>query len=172
MHGGRAQEVLPVSEEILVTDGCWERNCWFSSGIWSTRGYRCSSRRSHTCRHPDSTNRTQWVGVGKDRIAGPQVEFFMVSLPWYLPNMNFLPPCCSTYNLLMVFLFLNKTQSLLWPAEASPQVKSFEKQTPRHRALQESKCTDKGRSESGQEQPLMGQDVKSVKKRQGREDDG
>lgn len=26
MHAGRAHEVPPVSEEILVIDGCWGRN--------------------------------------------------------------------------------------------------------------------------------------------------
>lgn len=41
---GEAHEVLPLAKEPLAVDGCWKRMSQFSTGVWSPRGYTCSSR--------------------------------------------------------------------------------------------------------------------------------
>lgn len=42
---GGGHRVLPLVEELLETDNCWERECPFSLGIWPIVGCLYSSRR-------------------------------------------------------------------------------------------------------------------------------
>lgn len=67
---GGANGVPPLAEEVLGTDGCWERESPFSSGMQPPSGCPCSSGWSHTHTHTVALNRYNgrekrgWGGIG------------------------------------------------------------------------------------------------------------
>lgn len=59
---GRTHEVPPLTEELWVTAGCWQRESQFSLGMQPQRGYICSRRWSYIHVH---TGSRQWVQGGQ-----------------------------------------------------------------------------------------------------------
>ena len=54
-HGVGAQEVPPLTEKILATDGCWEQENEFLSEMVPLKGYPYFSRWPYTAVSIDST---------------------------------------------------------------------------------------------------------------------